>query len=188
MTSGAPTETAAASAAAPTPQRIGVPREIFPGEKRVATVPEAVVKLIKLGFGVVVESGAGALANLSDDHYREAGASIAPTAAELWSGSDIVFKVRAPTPDEVALMHERWDVFPRQPTPTSVDGWPRQHRACVFTESPVERSCVLARGVTATRVSPTADPAGMPISMKVSSLERLFPTVRQLNRSNAATR
>ena len=105
MTSGSPTETAAASAAAPTPQRIGVPREIFPGEKRVATVPEAVVKLIKLGFGVVVESGAGALANLSDDHYREAGASIAPTAAELWSGSDIVFKVRAPTPDEVALMH-----------------------------------------------------------------------------------
>ena len=105
MTSGAPTETAAASAAAPTPQRIGVPREIFPGEKRVATVPEAVVKLIKLGFGVVVESGAGALANLSDDHYREAGASIAPTAAELWNGSDIVFKVRAPTPDEVALMH-----------------------------------------------------------------------------------
>ena len=100
MTSGASNETAA-----PTPQRIGVPREIFPGEKRVATVPEAVVKLIKLGFGVVVESGAGALANLSDDHYREAGASIAPTAAELWSGSDIVFKVRAPTPDEVALMH-----------------------------------------------------------------------------------
>ncbi|HAX22722.1 MAG TPA: Re/Si-specific NAD(P)(+) transhydrogenase subunit alpha [Hydrogenophaga sp.] len=105
MTSGAPTETAAASAAAPTPQRIGVPREIFPGEKRVATVPEAVVKLIKLGFDVVVESGAGALANISDDHYREAGASIAPTAAELWNGSDIVFKVRAPTPDEVALMH-----------------------------------------------------------------------------------
>ncbi|MBW8468217.1 MAG: NAD(P)(+) transhydrogenase (Re/Si-specific) subunit alpha, partial [Thiobacillus sp.] len=57
MTSDASNETAA-----PTPQRIGVPREIFPGEKRVATVPEAVVKLIKLGFGVVVESGAGALA------------------------------------------------------------------------------------------------------------------------------
>ncbi len=106
MTSGASTETAAASAAAPTPQRIGVPRETFPGEKRVATVPEAVVKLVKLGFAVVVESGAGELAQLGDDDYREAGASIAPTAAELWSGSDIVFKVRAPTPDEVALMHE----------------------------------------------------------------------------------
>jgi NAD(P) transhydrogenase subunit alpha len=105
MTSGAPTETAAASAAAPAPQRIGVPREIFPGEKRVATVPEAVVKLVKLGFAVVVESGAGALANCSDADYVEAGASIAPTAAELWSGCDIVFKVRAPTPDEVAMMH-----------------------------------------------------------------------------------
>ncbi len=105
MTSGASTETAAASAVASAPQRIGVPREIFPGEKRVATVPEAVVKLVKLGFAVVVESGAGALANCSDADYVEAGASIAPSAAELWSGSDIVFKVRAPTPDEVALMH-----------------------------------------------------------------------------------
>jgi NAD(P) transhydrogenase subunit alpha len=105
MTSGASTETAAASAAAPTPQRIGVPREIFPGEKRVATVPEAVVKLVKLGFVVVVESGAGELANCSDADYVEAGARIAPTAAELWSGCDIVFKVRAPTADEVALMH-----------------------------------------------------------------------------------
>src|SRR5574343_446872 len=85
--------------------RIGVPREIFPGEKRVATVPDAVVKLVKLGFAVVVESGAGVLANCSDDDYREAGASIAPSAADLWNGSDIVFKVRPPTPDEVALMH-----------------------------------------------------------------------------------
>ncbi|MDZ4176077.1 MAG: Re/Si-specific NAD(P)(+) transhydrogenase subunit alpha [Hydrogenophaga sp.] len=100
MTSGATTDTIA-----PTPQRIGVPREIFPGEKRVATVPEAVAKLVKLGFAVVVESGAGELAQLGDDDYREAGASIAATAAELWSGSDIVFKVRAPSPDEVALMH-----------------------------------------------------------------------------------
>ncbi len=106
MTTGVLTEPAATRAATTAPQRIGVPREIFPGEKRVATVPEAVVKLIKLGFEVVVERGAGELANLSDDHYREAGASIAESAAELWSGSDIVFKVRAPTPDEVALMHE----------------------------------------------------------------------------------
>ncbi len=41
-------------------QRIGVPKEIFPGEKRVATVPDVVEKLIKLGFRVSVESGAGA--------------------------------------------------------------------------------------------------------------------------------
>jgi len=91
---------------APTPQRIGVPKEIFPGEKRVATVPDVVTKLVKLGFAVVVEQGAGDLADLSDAAYVEAGATIAPNAAALWSGSDIVFKVRAPTPDEVALMHE----------------------------------------------------------------------------------
>ena len=106
MTSGVSTETAAASAAAPTPQRIGVPRETFPGEKRVASVPEAVVKLIKLGFQVVVEAGAGEQANFSDDDYREAGASIAGSTVDLWNGSDIVFKMRGPTPGEVALMHE----------------------------------------------------------------------------------
>jgi NAD(P) transhydrogenase subunit alpha len=106
MQTGVPAQPVAATVAAPTPQRIGVPREIFPGEKRVATVPEAVTKLVKLGFAVVVESGAGELAQLGDDDYRAAGASIAPSAAALWSGSDIVFKVRAPTPDEVALMHE----------------------------------------------------------------------------------
>ncbi len=87
-------------------QRIGVPREVFPGEKRVATVPEAVEKLIKLGFSVAVESGAGDLANFSDDTYRAAGADVIQGAAALWATSDIVFKVRGPTPDEVALMHE----------------------------------------------------------------------------------
>ncbi|HMN93251.1 MAG TPA: Re/Si-specific NAD(P)(+) transhydrogenase subunit alpha [Hydrogenophaga sp.] len=97
---------AASGAAVPTPQRIGVPREVFPGEKRVATVPDVVTKLVKLGFGVVVEAGAGERADLSDDAYREAGASIAGSTAELWNSADIVFKVRPPTDDEVALMHE----------------------------------------------------------------------------------
>ena len=85
---------------------IGVPREIFPGEKRVATVPEVVEKLIKLGFRVAVETGAGGAANFADDTYRTAGAEIVPAAAELWAKSDIVFKVRPPTPAEVGLMRE----------------------------------------------------------------------------------
>ena len=62
---------------------IGIPREIFPGEKRVATVPEAVEKLIKLGFKVCVETGAGDHANCSDDAYRAAGAEIIERAAAL---------------------------------------------------------------------------------------------------------
>ncbi len=88
------------------PQRIGVPREVFPGEKRVATVPEVVEKLIKLGFSVAIESGAGDAANCSDEAYRAAGASVVPDAAQLWASSDIVFKVSVPTAEEVGLMHE----------------------------------------------------------------------------------
>ncbi len=83
---------------------IGVPRETFAGEKRVATVPEVVEKLIKLGFAVNVESGAGAAANCDDDTYQAAGAGIVGSAAELLGNSDIVFMVRPPTPGEIALM------------------------------------------------------------------------------------
>ena len=70
----------------------------------VATVPEVVEKLVKLGFGVTVETGAGAAANFDDAPYEAAGARIAASAAELYAGSDMIFKVRAPTPGEIALM------------------------------------------------------------------------------------
>ena len=88
------------------PQMIGVPKEVFPEERRVASVPEVVQKLIKLGFAVSVESGAGDAANISDDAYRAAGATIVEGAAKLWAESDIIFKVRGPNSDEVALLRE----------------------------------------------------------------------------------
>ncbi|MGE3161303.1 MAG: NAD(P)(+) transhydrogenase (Re/Si-specific) subunit alpha, partial [Burkholderiales bacterium] len=87
-------------------QVIGIPRETAAGEKRVATVPEVVEKLRKLGFRVAVQSGAGEAANFDDASYQAAGAEIAPDAKALWSAADIVFKVRAPTTEEVALMRE----------------------------------------------------------------------------------
>jgi len=86
--------------------RIGVPAETFAGEKRVATVPEVVEKLVKLGFQVSVQSGAGDAANFADDTYKAAGAGIAPDAKALWSAADIVFKVRAPAAEEVGLMRQ----------------------------------------------------------------------------------
>ncbi len=76
--------------------KIGVPKEIHPGEKRVATTPEAAEHIIKLGFSVCVESGAGIGANISDEAYKEAGVEIVPDAKTLWSTADIVMKVRAP--------------------------------------------------------------------------------------------
>ena len=83
---------------------IGVPREIYPGEKRVATVPDVVSKLIKLGFMVQVERGAGELADLADEAFVEAGASIATNATALWEACDIILKVRPPAPEEIGLM------------------------------------------------------------------------------------
>ena len=88
------------------PQVIGVPKETAAGEKRVATVPEVVAKLVKLGFKVAVESGAGAAANFSDDVYRAAGAEVVDGAAKLWAAADIVFKVRGPSAGEIGLMRE----------------------------------------------------------------------------------
>ncbi|MDO8464613.1 MAG: Re/Si-specific NAD(P)(+) transhydrogenase subunit alpha [Gallionella sp.] len=85
---------------------IGIPRETAAGEKRVATVPDVVEKLIKLGFKVAIESGAGDAANFSDEVYRAAGAEIVDGAAKLWAISDIVFKVCVPTSAEVGLMRE----------------------------------------------------------------------------------
>jgi NAD(P) transhydrogenase subunit alpha len=84
---------------------IGVPRETAAGEKRVATVPEVVERLVKLGFAVAVESGAGDAANFPDAAYRAAGAQIVD-AARIWDSADIVFKVRAPSMAEVARLRE----------------------------------------------------------------------------------
>jgi len=83
---------------------IGVPKETADGEKRVATVPDVVEKLVKLGFSVAVQSGAGDAANCADDTYRAAGAEVVDGAAALLGRADIVFKVRPPTLDEVALL------------------------------------------------------------------------------------
>src|SRR3954463_64670 len=85
-------------------QLIGVPRESAAGEKRVATVPEVVEKLVKLGFRVAVQSGAGDAANFADDTYRAAGAEIGAEAASLWARADIIFKVRAPSAEEVQML------------------------------------------------------------------------------------
>ena len=76
--------------------KIGVPREIHPQEKRVATTPQVAAQLQKLGFSVALEAGAGEEASFSDAAYREAGVEIVADARTLWEQSDIVLKVRAP--------------------------------------------------------------------------------------------
>ena len=84
--------------------KIGIPRENYPGEKRVATTPDVATQLQKLGFEVAVEAGAGAAANFVDAAYRDAGCEIVESAADLWKSSDIVMKVRAPDEQETDLL------------------------------------------------------------------------------------
>ncbi|MEO5348413.1 MAG: Re/Si-specific NAD(P)(+) transhydrogenase subunit alpha [Magnetococcus sp. YQC-3] len=86
--------------------QIGIPREVYPGERRVAASPESVKQFIKLGFSVVVESNAGQEANFADDVYLGAGAEIAPDAPSLYAKADIILKVRAPMLNPNSGTHE----------------------------------------------------------------------------------
>ncbi|MCK5830539.1 MAG: Re/Si-specific NAD(P)(+) transhydrogenase subunit alpha [Methylococcales bacterium] len=76
--------------------KLGIPKEIHPGEKRVATTPDVAEKIIKLGFEVNIESGAGLESNFSDETYKEVGCTIRKNAKTLWKNSDIILKVRPP--------------------------------------------------------------------------------------------
>jgi len=80
---------------------IAIPRESLPGETRVAATPQTVGQIIKLGYSVVVESGAGAASSFADAAYLEAGAQI----GDPWAG-DVVLKVNAPTDDEIAALRD----------------------------------------------------------------------------------
>lgn len=84
--------------------KICVPKEVYKGEKRVATTPDVTAQLIKLGFTVAVESGAGLSASFSDDAYESAGAEIIRDTADIWSSADIILKVRAPEQSEIDQM------------------------------------------------------------------------------------
>jgi len=75
--------------------KIGIPKEIHDGEKRVATTPDVAKQLIKLGFEVLVESGAGEGSSFSDAAYTDAGVTVAEGAKAIWDDSDIILKVRS---------------------------------------------------------------------------------------------
>jgi H+-translocating NAD(P) transhydrogenase subunit alpha len=88
------------------PRKIGIPKEIYSNECRVAATPNTVKKLQKLGFEVLVETNAGAAASFTDHAYKEAECKIIADAASLWSEADIILKVRAPEDSEIEAMPE----------------------------------------------------------------------------------
>nr|CAB88572.2 related to mitochondrial nicotinamide nucleotide transhydrogenase [Neurospora crassa] len=86
---------------------VGVPRETYPNERRVALTPQNVAFLLKKGFGkVLVEKGAGAEAEFHDSAYATAGATLVESASDVWNNADIVLKVRGPSVAEAEMLKE----------------------------------------------------------------------------------
>jgi NAD(P) transhydrogenase subunit alpha len=85
---------------------VAIPREIHPGERRVAATPDTVKKLIKLGFEVSVGSGAGEGSSISDAAYEAAGARVVRSVPTLWQEANLVLKVRPPERDAQLGKHE----------------------------------------------------------------------------------
>ena len=79
-------------------KKIGIPKEIAAGERRVAATPDTVKRLQKLGFDVLVETHAGEQAKFTDAAYQAVGCEIVSTATELWNRADIILKVQPPAP------------------------------------------------------------------------------------------
>ena len=91
--------------------RIGVPREIKANEHRVGLTPASVQEICGRGHQVLVETGAGAGIGALDEHYRQAGASIAADAAAVFAGSELIVKVKEPQATEIALLTPRHTLF-----------------------------------------------------------------------------
>jgi len=96
--------------------KLGIPKENFPLEKRVAATPESIERLIKPGFQVMVEDGAGANAFFSNADYEAAGATVV-SGEQVWKESDIVLKLRPPTDSEAEMLNDRTlisNLWPKQ--------------------------------------------------------------------------
>ena len=107
--------------------KIGIPKEIHHGEMRVATTPEAAAQIIKLGFSVYIESGAGLGANISDEAYREVGVEVVADTRTLWKQSDIIMKVRAPELNHKLVIEETELLSPGATLISFI--WPAQNEA-----------------------------------------------------------
>jgi len=96
--------------------KIGVPREVTSGERRVALVPESVARLVKSGVEVTVERGAGVQANFPDDLFEKAGA----TFGDAWN-ANVVVKVQKPSAEETRKLSNGAVLISLLPTATSAD-------------------------------------------------------------------
>jgi NAD(P) transhydrogenase len=137
---------------------VGIPKETFPLEKRVAATPESVQRLVKPGFNVVIEDGAGELSYYSNADYEKAGAKVVP-ADQVWKDADIVMKLRPPTEEELKQLDNKTLIsflYPKQN-----EGLVKQlqdQKATAFAMDCIPRT--LSRGQTYDALSSQANISG----------------------------
>jgi alanine dehydrogenase len=84
--------------------KVGIPTEVKNHEYRVAITPSGVNEFVRMGHDVVIEAGAGHGSSITDDEFRYAGATILPTADDVWGSAELVLKVKEPVADEYHRM------------------------------------------------------------------------------------
>jgi alanine dehydrogenase len=118
--------------------RVGVPKEIKNHEYRVGLTPASVAELVAAGHEVIVETQAGTGIDLSDKDYQDAGARIAPDAAAVFAGADLIVKVKEPQPQEIALLEPRHTLFTYlhlAPDPEQTKGLMKSGATCIAYET-----------------------------------------------------
>ncbi|MCZ2342264.1 MAG: alanine dehydrogenase [Bacteroidales bacterium] len=90
---------------------IGVPREVKADEYRVAMIPAGVEELVRAGHSVLIQAGAGLGSGITDDQYAAYGATITPTASEVWGQAELIVKVKEPLPTEWPFLRAGQTVF-----------------------------------------------------------------------------
>lgn len=151
-----------------TEMTIGVPKERYPLEKRVAATPESVARLVKPGFTVLLEDGAGSDSFFSNADYEAAGAKIV-SVDDVWKESDIVMKLRPPTEEQIKLLDQRTIIsflYPRQN-----EGLVKQlqdQKATAFAMDCIPRT--LSRGQTFDALSSQANISGYRAVLEASNV------------------
>jgi NAD(P) transhydrogenase len=146
---------------------VGIPKEIFPLEKRVAATPESITRLVKPGFSVLVEDGAGDKSFFSNADYESAGAKIV-SAEAVWKDSDIVMKLRPPTEEEIKKLDSKTLIsflYPKQN-----EGLVKQlqdQKATAFAMDCIPRT--LSRGQTYDALSSQANISGYRAVLEASN-------------------
>jgi H+-translocating NAD(P) transhydrogenase subunit alpha len=106
MTLAIPKEVTAVESELKTRLKVGIPKEVYSGECRVAATPDTAKILQKYGFEVLIETGAGVASSFPDEAYHQANCQIVSDTKTLWNEADIILKVRAPIDNPYLGIHE----------------------------------------------------------------------------------